>query len=482
MKSLLQKKESPNLLGLSLDGSKIEGVLVKRTNGSVEITKTFSIALTLDLFNNEPELVGQEIRNQLEAAGIKERRCSVCVPLKWALTLNTQLPDIGDEDVDEFLQIEAERGFSLDADALLITRSRYKSGEGAGSATQVAIPLSNLTRLEEALTAAHLKPVSLALGITALQPAGTETTPGVLALVVGEEGIDLQITAGGGIVALRSLAAAIEGEGGSREIDTDFISREIRITLGQLPSEVRDGIRHVRIFGPDEHAQHLVSDLRSMTAAMGLSIEHVKAYGTGELGVQLPAGTPISQALSLAVRRVARKPAELEFLPPKVSAWQQFASRYSSRKLVSVGATAGAIALLVIIAFIVQQYKISTRESEWQAMKSNVEELKGLQDKIRQFRPWYDTSFATLTILKRVTEAFPEDGTVTAKTLEIRNLSQISCTGTTRDVMVLNKTQTELQKMKEVKSVKVENVRGDALKTFNLTMVWGMGGGASENR
>src|SRR6185436_18144799 len=133
---LLQKKESPVLLGLTLDGSKIEGVLVRRTNGSVEIVKTFSATLTLDLFNNEPELVGQEIRNHLETAGIRERRCAVCVPLKWALTLSTQLPDLAEEDVGEFLQIEAERSFSLDTDALLITKSRYKGGGGAGSATQ----------------------------------------------------------------------------------------------------------------------------------------------------------------------------------------------------------------------------------------------------------------------------------------------------------------------------------------------------------
>ena len=40
-------------------------MLVRRTNGSVVIQKTFSIPLSLDPLTNDPVLVGQEIRNQL---------------------------------------------------------------------------------------------------------------------------------------------------------------------------------------------------------------------------------------------------------------------------------------------------------------------------------------------------------------------------------------------------------------------------------
>ena len=46
-----------------------------------------------------------------------------------------------------------------------------------------------------------------------------------------------------------------------------------------------------------------------------------------------------------------------------------------------------------------------------------------MQQQIRKFRPWFDDSFRNLTILRKITEAFPEEGDVTAKTLEIRDLS-----------------------------------------------------------
>ena len=43
------------------------------------------------------------------------------------------------------------------------------------------------------------------------------------------------------------------------------------------------------------------------------------------------------------------------------------------------------------------------------------------------------TSFQSLSILRQLTLAFPEDGEVTAKTIEIHDGSTVSCSGTARD-------------------------------------------------
>ena len=48
----------------------------------------FSVSLSLDPLTADPELVGREIRNHLDAAGVRERHCIVAVPLKWALILD----------------------------------------------------------------------------------------------------------------------------------------------------------------------------------------------------------------------------------------------------------------------------------------------------------------------------------------------------------------------------------------------------------
>src|SRR5262245_59086816 len=90
--NFLQRKNPSSLLGLALDGSRLEGVVLRRHNGSLQVNQRFSAALSLDPLTNDAELVGREILNQLQAAGVRERRCVVAVPLKWALAAHTKIP------------------------------------------------------------------------------------------------------------------------------------------------------------------------------------------------------------------------------------------------------------------------------------------------------------------------------------------------------------------------------------------------------
>jgi hypothetical protein len=425
---------------------------------------------------NDAELVGQEIRNHLEKAGIRERRCAVCVPLNWALTVQTKLPELPEADVASFLQIEAERGFPYGPDALLVSTSRFQSPAGEQYATQVAVSRDHVTRLEKALKAARLKPVTFSFGITASQSATKDSSHGVMALAIGENGVALQVSCGGGIAALRALEGTLEAEGGKKQLHSDVVAREIRITLGQLPGDLRDAVSQVRVLGNSDLAQQLTADLRSRSEAIGMKVEPVTRYAADEFGVQVPAEASFSAALSLAARYLGRHGTGLEFLPPKVSSWQQFTTRYASRKLVPIGATAGALALLIGGAFAVQQWQLSRLDSEWSVMAPKVTELNGLQTQIRRFRPWFDDSFRNLTILRKITEAFPEQGDVSAKTLEIRDLSLVTCSGVARDNPSFLKMYEQLRATKEVTDLKVDNVRGKAPLQFTVNFRWEAGG------
>ena len=134
------KKQRPStVVALALDGSQLDGVVLRRTNGSVQLLQSFSATLSLDPLIAAPELVGREIRNHLDAAGVRERNCLVCVPLKWAMTANIEIPELTEADVPEFLQLEAERGFHSDLETLYFATSRYTLA-GKQYATLVGIP------------------------------------------------------------------------------------------------------------------------------------------------------------------------------------------------------------------------------------------------------------------------------------------------------------------------------------------------------
>src|ERR1035437_3382061 len=167
-----KRKRLTSLLGLALDGSRLEGVVLRRTNGSLQLQQTFSVTLSLDPLTAAPELVGREIRNHLDAAGVRERHCVVGVPLKWTLTAHTEMPALSEADAASFLQLEAERGFPCDAATLRLASSRCPLSDGKQHVILAGMPNSHLTVLEQVLQAAKLKPLSFSLGLAAVQPPG----------------------------------------------------------------------------------------------------------------------------------------------------------------------------------------------------------------------------------------------------------------------------------------------------------------------
>jgi hypothetical protein len=490
-----RRKKLTSLLGLNLDGSRLDGVVLRRTNGALEIQQSFSATLSLDPLTAAPELVGREIRNHLDAAGVRERRCVVGVPLKWMLTAQTELPPLPEADAASLLQLEAERGFPCDVTTLRLAHSSCPLPDGKQHVTLVGILNSQLTSLEQVLAAAKLKPVSFSPGLTALKPperrfstrrddenvsqrAGSESgAPGVLALAIGESQVSLQITCGGGVAALRTLEGAIENAGSRRTLHTGFVAREVRITLGQLPAGLRESIRRIRIFGPHDLAQQLADEMDLRFEPAGLIVELATKYSPDEFGVQLPLDAPVSPAFSLAARLLTGQTPAFEFLPPKPTAWQQAITKYSSGRLRSAGATVAGIIVIVGGLFLFQEIQLLRLRSQWSGMSARVKELEGIQQQIQKYRPWFDGSCRSLSILKQLTTAFPEDGAVTAKTVEIRDGNAVNCSGMAQDSAALLQMLSQLRASDGVTDLKVDQIRGKSPMQFTFDFHWNKGGG-----
>jgi hypothetical protein len=484
-----KRKKLSSVLGLALDGSRLDGVVLRRVNGSLQLQQSFSIALTLDPLTAAPELVGREIRNQLDAAGVRERHCVFGLPLKWVLMAHTELPPLPEADAASLLQIEAERGFSTDAATLQLANSRCPLAGDKKNVLLAGIPGAHIATIEQVLAAAKLKPISFALGLAALQSPKSEVqssksglqnttlgSDGVLALAVGESAVSLQITCGGGVAALRALEGAVEHEGGQRTLHTDLVARETRITLGQLPAELHDAVKRIRIFGPRELAQQLADEMELRFEPMGLQVEVVSAYAPDEFGVQLPPEAPVSVPFSLAAHLLVDQLPAFEFLPPKPTLIEQFATKYSSGRLRTIGAVAAGILALVGVLFFIQQIQLWRLRSQWSGMSAKVRELEAVQDQIRQYRPWFNDSFRDMAILRQLSLTFPEDGAVTAKTIEIRDDNTVSCSGTARDSAALLAMQAKLRTADGVSSLKLDTIRGKNPMQFTFDFQYGTGG------
>jgi len=471
------RKKLTSLLGLTLDGSRLDGVVLRHANGALAVSQSFSVQLTLDPLTAAPELVGREIRNQLDAAGVRERDCIVGLPLRWVLTAQSELPPLPEADATSLLSMEAERSFHTDPAQLQVSDSRSALAGDKRFVLLAAVPNTHVGSLEQVLAAAKLKPVSFGLGLSALQPPVTEKPDGVLALLIGEGTVGLQVTTGG-VAALRALEGAIETEGGRPSLLAGVVAREARVTLGQLPAELRAAVKRIRIFGPRDLARQLADELQSKFEPMGLRVEVVAGYLADEFGAALPPEAPLSPAFSLAARYLAGEKTVFEFLPPKPTVIEQFITKYSSGRLRTTGAVAAGAAVILLGLFLFQQIQLWRLRSQWSHISTKVAELQQIQDQIRFYQPWYDDSFRTLAILRQVTLAFPEDGAVTAKTIEIRDGgSTVSCSGNSRDVASLLAMQAKLRVMPGVSDMHITQQRGKSPMQFTFDFKYGNGGG-----
>jgi hypothetical protein len=471
-----KRKKLSSVLGLALDGSRLEGVVLRRSNDSLHLQQSFSAALTLDPLTAAPELVGREIRNQLDAAGVRERHCVFGVPLKWVLTAHTELPPLPEADAASLLQMEAERGFPTDIATLQLASSRCPLAAEKTHILFAGIPGAHIATLEQVLAAAKLKPASFALGMAALQSPAAEDSNGVLALAIGENTVSLQVTCGGGVAALRALEGAIENPNGRPTLMPDLVARESRITLGQLPAELRDAVKRIRIFGPRDLARQLADEMELRFEPMGLSVEVVAAYKPDEFGVQLPPEASLSAAFSLAARVLVDEPPAYEFLPVKPTLIEQFAAKYSSGRLRTTGAVAAGVVLIVGGTFLVQEIQLMRLGSQWKGMEKQVNDLRGVQSRIRQFQPWYDGTFRDLSVLRLLTIAFPETGVVTAKTIQIEGGGAVSCSGVTQDTASVLAMQSQLRGAPGVSDLKVDLIHGKNPMQFTFHFQYENGG------
>jgi hypothetical protein len=458
------KKRPQSVLGLSLSDGQLRAVLVARSKGEWEVGKSASAALALDLQHPEPELIGREIKNHLDAAGIHERTCVVALPAKWVMSLHTKLPDLPQEDVDSFLQIEAEKGFPVDASQLQIARSPHSS-DAATYVTQLAVRKEQLDQLAAVLRAAGLKPVSFSLGLAALPDVIPAGGAGRITVAVEPQGAALVIAAGGGIAAFRTFDAAIDSEAGEKVVNGGAVARELRISFEQVPADLRANMRHLSLCGDSALVRQLAEKLGEWAAAAGLAIE------TG------PADDSLPDLIAKGVATEWLEPSapRLEFLPPRPSQMQLMLARYNSKRLATAGMAVGVLVVVLLGLFGWQSVRLWSLRSDWEGMQAQVTSLKGMQDRIRDYRPWYDRSFSDLRIMARVTECFPQNGSVTARSFEIHKVASvttISISGTTRDGQALLRTQDLLRKAKEIQGVKLENISGKMPAQFTLTFRW----------
>ncbi len=105
-------------------------------------------------------------------------------------------------------------------------------------------------------------------------------------------------------------------------------------------------------------------------------------------------------------------------------------------------------------------------------MRKNVAELDALQQKIRRFRPWFEPTPQSLQLLQSLVAAFPEQGDVWAKSVQIGEGSKVTCTGLARSQPALMGLLDRLRARPDISGVSLQQIRGDNPIQFSVTYKW----------
>lgn len=446
---LRKRLQTAQTLGVTIEPGRIAIDLVRRDETGVRTVRSFALPITVEALLANPEAAGAEFATQLMAGNIRERRCAVCVPPGWALTAPTDLPEMSDEDLRSYLELRAERDFPIAPSELRLAHCAFRLPDGARAATLAGAPVKKLDAVERMLTKAGCRAVSISLGLDRCLASNGST--GALHFLAGAGSVDLVTVSGGGVAALRTLAA---------RNDAASLFPEVRISLGRLPAALRAGILAASFEGGAEAAGRLFDGLHEPLQRAGIA----SALAPDETG---------GRAGALAAERwLRRAPAAFEFVAPKVNAWQQRARQFDSGRRRWIIAAAAALVLLPILAFIIRSSMEGGLNNDWNGMRNNVAELETIQQKIRQFRPWFDQTPTGVAILESLAAAFPDAGDVWAKSIEINDDSKVTCTGFARNTVALTNLREALRRRPNVADLSVQQVRGENPVQFTLIYKW----------
>lgn len=470
------KKQPTSILGLTLEGRRLDSALLKRGRGGYRLQGNASNELSLDPLVDDPELVGREIRDQLNDAGLTEKKCTVGIPLEWALTTMVTLPDMPEEHMDGFIRLQAEKSFPFALSDLSLAVSRFENESGEKLALVTAIPLKHIDLVEKTLNHAGLKPVSFTLGVVAQQETLHGADEPTMLLFVSQDSVALLVTGKNGPVCVRSLKDAYAGDEPVKRLNGQAVGRELRITLGQLPTGIRSKLAKICIIGAPGLAATLETEISARAQALGLTIETIQPFQPNGAAISLPIAGSVSPAIALAARYLQRQTQTLEFLPPKVSQWQKIAEKMATKKTGIAGAVAGTVVVFTLIAFLWQYRTLSNLQSEWEGMEKKVEELETIQGKIRKFRSWYDASQPTLQAMKAISTAFPANDSIRATTFSFREDNKVALSGEARSNAAFLDLSEKLGNVEGIRNFKVVNLQGQGPVQFSIEFQWLIGG------
>jgi hypothetical protein len=380
------------------------------------------------------------------------KECILVLPAHLAPSIILTVPDISPEDRKGFIQIQAEQQLPLPLSEIYLATHEFQIGN-QDHALVMGLRRDTVSKLKEAVIANGFQVASITVDIAGVVDHavdGNDSLADSCQLIQGQSSLTMVTHVEGGPTGLRHFHLTNGG------MDAVTLERELRITLGQFPQSLQrqlTTLRTAKLPGVSSEQHVPISEHRSIA---GLNV--VNGAETSDLFV------PIASSFFL------KGASPLEFLPSRTSRFGKMYGQFNSWRNLWVGSM--SVVALTAIAFLYQINSLNGLQKGWNGMRDRVVAAENIRGKIREFRPWFDSSVPSLTTARAITRAFPETGEIWLKQLNIRDDSQVMATGSSRDQNSLLATLDKLRITSGISNLELKSQQGSDPIFFSLEFDW----------
>ena len=459
----LKRKKSSQAIVLYVDGDQGFAYSYRKRGRGAKLRAEGHSRLGQPINLIEPARLVDDLGGVFRQLSSTTKDCIVVLPSHLAPSVILKVPDIDPEDQRGFIQIQAEQQLPLPLSEVHLATYEFQIGK-QDHALVVGLRRDTVSKLKEAVIANGFQVASITVDIAGVVDHavdGNDSLADSCQLIQGQSSLTMVTHAEGGPTGLRHFHLANGG------MDAATLERELRITLGQFPQSSRrqlTTLRTAKLPGASSEQPVPISEHRSLA---GLNV--VDGTETSDLFV------PIASSFFL------KGTSPLEFLPSISSRFDKIYGQFNSRRNLWVGLM--SVVALTAIAFLYQIFRLDDLQKNWNRMKDRVAVVEAAQGKIREFRPWFDSSVPSLTTARAITRAFPETGEIWLKQLNIRNdskdmknVSKVMANGSSSDQSTLLDTQDKLRITSGISNFKGKSLQGSDPISFSFEFDWNPAG------
>ena len=425
-------------LGLVMEERRILAAEVQVFGQRKRLRRAAEFTLPDDLSLDDPQRLGQELREFLRRHRFSARATIIGVPARWLLSKEKGFPPASPSSLAGMVRLEAERSFASDLDNMILD---YANDPDSGSGNRVllmGLPRHKTDQLVAMSVAAGLKAKALTPTSMILAADLRPDCSSCLMLFVRPDHVELGIRSGGRFGALRHLPVAVPANGeAERCAPTDWkqeLADETRRVVALLPQEgdaapgplvVWDGV------GLDPQNFQELGESLSLQTELSDGLSELGAVPSS--GDQVEDGHRFAAAAGLALAGARAKGFPVNFLHSRLETRSK--TRLGRRIALIAAASAALLAACAVIHadWRATEKELSVLRQRLKDVKPDIEAAMSVVQQVTLARGWTDRRPRFLDPLRELTLAFPAEERIWVTNLAIREDMRTVVSGKSAD-------------------------------------------------